>query len=94
MKRQRNRRTSPAPCLALPEFPCTSCGGDAYVGMSNLRASGGRVLIRKDERLCMACAMKRGGFNPFAPNKGGVCSAPAAGDDTHHKLVGGTMEEK
>lgn len=69
MKRQRNRRTSPAPCSALVELPCTECGGDAYVGMSSLRDSGGRVLIRKGERLCMACAKNRGGFNPFAPNK-------------------------
>ena len=60
--------TCAAPCSALVEFPCTECGGDAYVGMSSLGESSGRVLIRKGERLCMRCAKRRGGFNPFESN--------------------------
>ena len=61
------RRTKPlivvAPAVAGSasfEYPCTECGGDAYIGMSNWSESAtGKVIIGKDERLCNRCAKKR-----------------------------------
>ena len=47
------------------EFPCTDCGGDAYVGMSGWRGPQG-VMIDASERLCMPCAKKRGVANPLS----------------------------
>lgn len=46
---------------SVPEakrYPCTDCGGDAYVGMSDWKGPGGQ-LIGKDERLCISCGRKR-----------------------------------
>jgi len=51
--------------LALENPKCTDCGGDAYIGMSNVRDRNGQI-IGEHERLCMKCTKKRGGFNPFA----------------------------
>jgi len=48
-----------------PKHPCTDCGSDAYIGMSNVIGPQGQI-IGADERLCMKCTKKRGGFNPFA----------------------------
>lgn len=43
-----------------PDYPCTDCDRDAYVGIAASEGSdwGGRVKI--GERLCMLCARKRG----------------------------------
>ena len=50
------------------QWKCTSCGGDATVAMSDFKEAGGRVIIRKNERLCLRCAKARGaevfGTNP------------------------------
>ncbi len=42
----------------IKEFPCTECGKDATVGLSNFKAD--KVIIKKNERLCLSCAGKRG----------------------------------
>lgn len=42
-----------------PQFFCTDCGGDAYVGMSGWSGPQGEI-IKKDERLCLKCAKVRG----------------------------------
>lgn len=42
-----------------PKYRCTDCGGDAFVGYSNV-ACADEVLVRKDERLCLRCCKKRG----------------------------------
>ena len=64
------------------EFACTDCGGDAYIGMSNLIGPRGQM-IGRDERLCMRCTRKRGGFNPLAPND--KHSEPAEGTRNNHE---------
>ena len=56
--------TSHATPGSAHEFPCTECGGDAFIGMSNLRGPDGQIIGTK-ERLCMKCCKRRGGFNPF-----------------------------
>jgi hypothetical protein len=63
-------RLSPAaPCLAGDEeFPCTECGADAYLGMSDWRDSDGSQIIGKHERLCLRCSSKRGIGSPFRVN--------------------------
>lgn len=43
---------------ALPEYPCTQCGGDAYVGFTDWLGPDGQV-IDKAERLCSRCAKER-----------------------------------
>jgi hypothetical protein len=44
------------------EYPCTDCGGDAYIGYPAGRRKteswGG--LVKKGERLCLACGRRRG----------------------------------
>jgi hypothetical protein len=64
-KAGKTRRTKPlivvAPAVACSssfEYPCTECGGDAYIGMSNWSGPEGQI-IGKDERLCNRCAKKR-----------------------------------
>ena len=52
-----------------PEYPCTECGGDAFIGMSGWSEADGSVMIGKKERLCLPCARNRGVENPFQTNK-------------------------
>ena len=58
---------APCDCSVQAAFPCTECGADATIGMSDLQGPDGQ-LIGKEERLCMRCTKRRGGFNPFEPN--------------------------
>ena len=44
----------------IKEFKCTECKGDAYVGLSDFKEIKGGVIIKKEERLCLMCARKRG----------------------------------
>lgn len=46
------------------EYPCTDCGGDAYIGLSNWTGPQGRI-IGKKERLCLPCARQRGISTPL-----------------------------
>ncbi len=46
------------------EYPCTDCGGDAYVGLSGWRGPEGEI-ISKNERLCLRCGRKRGIERPI-----------------------------
>ena len=41
------------------EFPCTDCGGDAFIGVSGWKKHD-KYIIKKKERLCLKCAAKRG----------------------------------
>lgn len=41
------------------KYLCTDCRADAYVGLSEWTDKSGKVMIGKDERLCVACAKKR-----------------------------------
>jgi len=56
--------SNPTPTVPPPkaspsfEFPCTECGGDAYIGLSDWIGPDGQI-IDKDERLCTRCAKKR-----------------------------------
>lgn len=54
-----SRQERPAPRY---EFPCTECGGDAFVayaaGKKNDAWNG---KVKRGERLCTACFVKRGG---------------------------------
>lgn len=56
--------TSRKPKPTQHEFPCTECGGDAFIGMSNWKGPEGQI-IGKDERLCTKCSRKGGIENPF-----------------------------
>ncbi len=48
------------PLESEEEYPCTTCGDDAYIGLSNFRnCITGEQLIGKDERLCLKCAAAR-----------------------------------
>lgn len=64
----------------------------AVEALEFIRDEGGKCT--EDGLACTGswCAEQARAFLNTA-NKGGVCSAPAAGDDTHHKLVGGTIQE-
>ena len=46
------------------EYPCTDCGGDAFVGFSGWIGPSGNV-IGEEERICPSCAKKRGIGNPL-----------------------------
>lgn len=48
------------------EYPCTECGGDAFVGMSNWRDQANKQVIGANERLCPACSRRRGISNPLS----------------------------
>ena len=41
------------------DYPCTQCNGNSFIGFSNVSGPNGPT-IGKDERLCTACAKKRG----------------------------------
>lgn len=62
-RRAKPQAPAPAP---RQDYPCTSCGGDAYIGVSAGRKPmnwGG--LVKRGERLCFTCFRKRGGENVF-----------------------------
>lgn len=44
-----------------PEFPCTQCGGDAFVGYSANKGSDWDGKVKIGERLCTSCFQSRGG---------------------------------
>lgn len=50
-----------------PEYPCTDCGGDAYIGYAagKEKNSDWNGLLKKVERLCTGCFKKRGGKKFF-----------------------------
>lgn len=48
--------------VVIFKYPCTSCGGDAEVGTSYWK-QGKKIIIGKNERLCLNCHKKRTGFN-------------------------------
>ena len=41
------------------EFPCTECGGNAFLGYRNWKVPGGVQVVGEDERLCNACFRER-----------------------------------
>ena len=44
-----------------PEYPCTDCGGDAFIGYSANKEADWNGKVKIGERLCTACFQKRGG---------------------------------
>ena len=52
------------------EYPCTECGGDAYIGYMAKKGSDWGGLVYCGERLCTACFKRRGG-KPITFQKGG-----------------------
>lgn len=50
-----------------PEYPCTSCNGDAFIGYScgKKRKSDWGGLVKPGERLCTRCFKERGGKAVF-----------------------------
>ena len=50
-----------------PEFPCTECGGDAFIGYCANKKGDWGGKVNPGERLCTRCFQKRGGGNFFAP---------------------------
>jgi len=56
------RPDTSGPGTSPHEYPCTQCGGDAFIGYSASRKHGnwnGKIKI--GERLCTPCFQKRGG---------------------------------
>lgn len=52
-----------------PEYPCTECGGDAFVGYASNKKSAWGGLVKKGERICTRCFQRRGGNNFFGRKK-------------------------
>jgi hypothetical protein len=50
--------------VVIFKYPCTSCGGDAEIGMSDVIGPRGQI-VGKKERLCMNCYKKRDGSISF-----------------------------
>lgn len=44
---------------------CTECGGDATIGAKNWVDMDGKILVGKDELICMRCFKKRTGMSIF-----------------------------
>lgn len=66
----------------MPAYPCTVCGGDAFIGYAAGRRKeqdwGGKV--KRGERLCTRCFQRRGGENMLArPARPGL-NRPKAND--------------
>ena len=57
------------------DYPCTECGGDAFIGYSANKKETWDGKVKPGERLCTSCFQKRGGMNFFANSgkqKGGI----------------------
>jgi hypothetical protein len=65
--------------MSEPEYPCTECGGDAFIGYGSDKEDCWQGKVKKGERLCTQCFQKRGGINFFAPVPGAAKAGALAG---------------
>jgi len=47
--------------LKQPEYPCTQCGHDAFIGYTSSKKADWDGKVKPGERLCTECFQKRGG---------------------------------
>lgn len=50
---------------AKHQFPCTNCGGDAFIGYGANKPGDWGGKVQPGERLCTRCFQGRGGENFF-----------------------------